>query len=138
MILAGCCTTGDQPMVSTAAPAAVDAVVAAPEPADVVEPRQRQRQSREAMMVRAIQTSLTRIGYETGFVDGVAGPKTRAAIRQYQANNGLVADGEPTPRLVEDLKTRLSRPRASPLHVGTDLAPPAQHPHEEAAKDEEG
>ena len=137
MILSGCCTTGDQGAVSTAP--TVVAVVAAPEPADIVEPaKPKQRQSREAMMVRSIQTSLARLGYETGFIDGIAGPKTRAAIRQYQENNGLAADGEPTERLAEDLKGRLTRPRTSPLHVGADLAPPAQHPHEEAAEDDEG
>src|SRR5687768_13924491 len=106
LILSGCCTTRE-PALSTA-PAAVVAVVATPEPADVVEPpRQRQRQSREALMVRSIQTNLARLGYENGFIDGTAGPRTRAAIRQYQENNGLAPDGEPTPRLAEDLKARL-------------------------------
>ena len=108
LILCGCCTT-PEPALSTA-PTTVVAVMATPEPADVVEPPRRQRsaaQTREAMMVRSIQTSLVRLGYETGFIDGIAGPRTRAAIRQYQENNGLAADGEPTPRLAEDLKTRL-------------------------------
>ena len=110
MILSGCCTTGDQPALSTT-PAAVVAVVTTPEPADVAEPpRNRQRsaaQSREAMVIRSIQTSLARLGYQTGFIDGIAGARTRAAIREYQENNGLPADGEPTQRLAEDLKARL-------------------------------
>jgi peptidoglycan hydrolase-like protein with peptidoglycan-binding domain len=107
LFLSGCCTTRE-PALSTA-PVALVAVMATPEPTDV-EPPRRQRsaaQAREAMMVRSIQTSLVRLGYETGSVDGVAGPRTRAAIRQYQENNGLAADGEPTPRLAENLKTRL-------------------------------
>ena len=46
-------------------------------------------------------------GGEQGPADGVAGPKTRTAIRQYQQNNGLGIDGTPSPSLSEHIRARL-------------------------------
>jgi membrane-bound lytic murein transglycosylase B len=43
----------------------------------------------------ALQTRLNSLGYDAGEPDGVMGPKTRAALRAYQASTGLVADGYP-------------------------------------------
>lgn len=43
--------------------------------------------------VREIQTCLKNAGFYKGEVDGVKGRKTRAAIRKFQAENGLAADG---------------------------------------------
>jgi len=42
-----------------------------------------------------LQHHLLKNGYSLGIggIDGVYGPSTRAAVRQYQRNNGLVADG---------------------------------------------
>jgi membrane-bound lytic murein transglycosylase B len=42
---------------------------------------------------RELQIMLTRLGYDTGGVDGVVGPDTRTAIRGWQAAQGLPADG---------------------------------------------
>ena len=43
--------------------------------------------------VRNIQTKLKNWGYYTGSVDGVYGSRTVAAVKSFQRNNGLTADG---------------------------------------------
>ena len=43
--------------------------------------------------VAAVQRRLARGGYYHGSIDGVIGPGTRAAIRAFERNNGLPADG---------------------------------------------
>ena len=43
--------------------------------------------------VRTLQTKLNRWGYNCGSVDGIFGSKTQTAVKQFQKNNGLVADG---------------------------------------------
>lgn len=42
---------------------------------------------------RGVQAALASLGYDPGPVDGVAGTRTRAAVRAFQADAGLVADG---------------------------------------------
>jgi len=43
--------------------------------------------------VAAVQRRLARGGYYHGSIDGVIGPGTRTAIRAFERNNGLPADG---------------------------------------------
>ena len=43
--------------------------------------------------VKTVQTKLKRWGYYTGAVDGIYGPKTKAAVKSFQKKNGLTADG---------------------------------------------
>jgi len=43
--------------------------------------------------ILTIQQTLNLLGYDTGVPDGMAGPKTRSATRQFQSDIGLVADG---------------------------------------------
>lgn len=43
--------------------------------------------------IKTIQQKLKNWGYYTGNVDGINGPKTIAAIKQFQRKNGLTADG---------------------------------------------
>ena len=43
--------------------------------------------------VLTIQQTLNLLGYNTGVPDGMAGPKTRSATKQFQSDIGLVADG---------------------------------------------
>ncbi len=47
--------------------------------------------SRENM--QTIQKTLNLLGYDAGEPDGIAGPKTRAAARNFQADIGMIADG---------------------------------------------
>jgi len=42
----------------------------------------------------SVQRKLRKLGYYNGSVDGDIGPKSRAAIRAYQEENGLEATGQ--------------------------------------------
>lgn len=42
---------------------------------------------------KTVQTKLKRWGYYKGSVDGIFGPKTKAAVRLFQQKNGLAVDG---------------------------------------------
>ncbi len=42
---------------------------------------------------KVIQQRLKQWGYYTGAIDGILGPKSIAAIKKFQKNNGLVVDG---------------------------------------------
>jgi len=45
---------------------------------------------------RAVQTALDRIGYDPGTIDGIMGPNTRSAIREFQASIGAIQTGRLT------------------------------------------
>lgn len=51
------------------------------------------RQGSSGTAVRTIQEKLVRWGYFEGPVDGIYGSKTAAAVRRFQQQNGLSADG---------------------------------------------
>ena len=51
-----------------------------------------------------LQTRLARLGFYTDEADGLLGPKTRSAVRMFQKQIGLPADGHPTPQLVQRLQ----------------------------------
>ncbi|MCG6902405.1 MAG: lytic murein transglycosylase [Rhodobacter sp.] len=51
-----------------------------------------------------LQRRLSAAGFDTEGSDGVIGPKTQAAIRAYQARNGLPVTGEPTVALLRRLR----------------------------------
>ena len=44
--------------------------------------------------VEQVQKKLAALGYATGKIDGIYGPQTAAAVMEFQADRGLVADGE--------------------------------------------
>lgn len=46
-------------------------------------------------LIARMQTLLLEQGYSVGEVDGMMGPATRAALREYQSREGLIADGFP-------------------------------------------
>ena len=56
-----------------------------------------------AKAVRNIQAILGKNGYDAGPADGVMGEKTRSAIKAFQADNGMQADGEVDDELVKAL-----------------------------------
>jgi peptidoglycan hydrolase-like protein with peptidoglycan-binding domain len=41
-----------------------------------------------------IQSGLVALDYDSGPVDGIAGPRTRAAVRDFQRDQGLAVTGE--------------------------------------------
>lgn len=51
-----------------------------------------------------MQNRLARLGFYTEDVDGLLGPKTRSAVRLFQKQIGLPADGHPTPQLIARLQ----------------------------------
>jgi hypothetical protein len=51
-----------------------------------------------------VQESLARRGYYPGQIDGVIGPETRTAIREFQRDNGLPVTGRITPQLLQALR----------------------------------
>jgi membrane-bound lytic murein transglycosylase B len=57
--------------------------------------------------VRSIQAVLGRLGYDAGPADGVAGPKTRTAIRQYQEQKRLLVDGQPSDALLAHIRQQM-------------------------------
>jgi localization factor PodJL len=56
--------------------------------------------------VAYLQAKLNRLGYDAGEADGLMGPRTRGAIRAYQKDAGLAADGRLTPGLLEAVFAR--------------------------------
>ena len=55
--------------------------------------------------VREIQAELQREGYDVGPLDGRLGPRTKAAIREYEQRNGLPVDGSPSRSLREHMRS---------------------------------
>ncbi|MBL8707436.1 MAG: peptidoglycan-binding protein [Rhodospirillales bacterium] len=53
-----------------------------------------------------VQSELNAAGYNVGNPDGRNGPRTASAIRSYQANSGLVQDGQPSVPLLDHLRAR--------------------------------
>ncbi len=49
---------------------------------------------------KTLQTSLTQMGFDTNGVDGILGPDSRAAIRNFQRSRGLPADGYASAKLL--------------------------------------
>ena len=57
-------------------------------------------------MVRDIQSGLQRLGYNPGSADGRMGPKTSAAIRKYQQDNGMTVDGRPSQAVLDSIRSK--------------------------------
>jgi Putative peptidoglycan binding domain len=61
-------------------------------------------QSESASIQVLVQDALARRGYYPGQVDGVIGPETRSAIREFQRDNGLPVTGQMNSHLIQALK----------------------------------
>jgi peptidoglycan hydrolase-like protein with peptidoglycan-binding domain len=70
-------------------------------------------QTNSADSVKQAQQTLKDKGYYTGNVDGIMGPKTRSALRQYQAKEKLTANGRLTAETAQ--------------HLGVGDVTPGQH-----------
>lgn len=53
--------------------------------------------------VAELQQRLSEKGYHSGPADGIPGPITRKAIQRFQQENGMVADGYPSPAVMAEL-----------------------------------
>ena len=56
------------------------------------------------VVLRATQTLLNRLGYNAGPADGIMGPRTRNAIRNFERTIGWPETGRATPRLLNRMK----------------------------------
>lgn len=74
-----------------------------------------------------VQSELNAAGYNVGTPDGRNGPRTASAIRSYQANAGLVQDGQPSVPLLDNLRARrgVGPVGAAPAAVAPAPPPPA-------------
>ena len=54
--------------------------------------------------IKELQRLLSDLGYDAGGSDGIVGPKTRLAIKNYQGKSQLPADGYPTMNLLKRLR----------------------------------
>jgi lipoprotein-anchoring transpeptidase ErfK/SrfK len=78
----------------------------------------RRKAEEEARETRELQTALADLGYYDGGIDGDPGPLTVAAVKDFQAVNGLRVDGDPGPRTLAALASDDARPRPPPAPEG--------------------
>lgn len=64
--------------------------------------------------VRALQDLLAGLGYDCGLADGIYGARTIAAVRQYQMDRGLEADGIAGPQTQMALAADGAKPKPAP------------------------
>jgi Putative peptidoglycan binding domain/FecR protein len=57
-------------------------------------------------LVRSVQEMLKREGFDFGPVDGILGPRTAAALREFQQRRGLPRSGEPDEATLKELNVR--------------------------------
>ncbi len=95
--------------------AVVEAIATAPEasveeaPASAQTTIQAPQKSTSALSFEEkIQTALHQAGYYSGVIDGKVGPQTRKAIRSFQEENGLKADGLVGPTTWQALRKHYS------------------------------
>lgn len=96
--------------------------VAAPQPQNIKSPVQA-----DAALIADIQTMLANLGYDPGPADGIMGPRTKAAVQQFQATSNMPVDGNVSPALESALQRE--------YNVQTEVAePPAGDPSARALK----
>ena len=69
--------------------------------------------------ISRVQTALTASGHYNGQIDGVAGPQTHSALRDFQSENGLVGHGNVTAETAQalgvgDVVSGTAQPAAAP------------------------
>lgn len=57
----------------------------------------------DSQQIRQVQETLSDKGYEVGPVDGIMGPQTSGALREFQQDEGLAATGQPDQQTLEAL-----------------------------------
>src|SRR5262249_44712908 len=75
--------------------------------------------------VLGLQKALKKLGFDPGNLDGIMGPLTKAAIKQFQRASGLAADGVLGPRPRAALAKALGGGGAAANGTQTPSAPPA-------------
>ncbi len=67
--------------------------------------------------VRELQRRLSRLGFDTGYDDGIFGVQTFEAVREFQLNAGLAVDGIAGPGTVDHLQRLHRRHQEAPAYV---------------------
>lgn len=67
------------------------------------------KSSKGQPFVRNIQSGLSRLGFNPGPVDGIAGHRTKLAIRQYQKSKNLPVNGRATRSLEQQILADANR-----------------------------
>ncbi len=81
--------------------------------------------------VKAVQQALKDKGLDPGPVDGVNGPKTRAAIKEYQTQQHLTADGRIGPKTLDSLGVKQAEPATQFKASGENI----KHSYTKGGKD---
>lgn len=81
------------------------------------------RRSRQEITAN-IQAVLNRLGYDAGPVDGLVGPATWGAVKRFQEDHAMPANGSITPEVTRALfaAAGLNQPEAARLYVRQDFA----------------
>jgi peptidoglycan hydrolase-like protein with peptidoglycan-binding domain len=70
------------------------------------------KKSSKGEAVTRLQEGLHQLGYDAGAVDGIFGPNTERAVKEFQTNNGLAADGVVGPKTWTALEEAFTSQRA--------------------------
>ncbi len=89
-------------------------------------PSQASAQGADRELMKAAQQALKDKGYDPGSVDGNMGPKTEAALREYQQKEGLTATGTADAETMAKLTAAVGTPAASP--AGSSSGPSKEQP----------
>ena len=71
-----------------------------------------------------LQKSLKKVGFDPGVIDGIFGGNTEAAVKQFQAGNGLLVDGKVGPNTKAALCSALNSLPVPPNPVPPNPVPP--------------
>ena len=91
---------------------------------------QAQQQSRSPELVKQVQEKLSAAGHEAGPSDGVLGPKTQAALKEFQEKEGLQASGQLDQQTLAALEIYTPEGSAS-SSVGASSQPETQQQKQE-------
>lgn len=87
------------------------------------------RKNSDPGAIKSLQTFLASAGFDPGGIDGKYGQRTEAAIRAFQASNGLIVDGKAGPETQKALHTALGTKLAQAYGNNYNTAyPSAQAP----------
>ena len=112
-------------MFATRTPIAAETIEVAHKPVKVSAPRSIVTNETERDLLREVQTALLARGYYKGSVDGIAGSRTRVAIKKFQRERSLPASGEASVRLLTQiLMAPASKPVAVPAPTNRSPAAP--------------
>jgi len=84
--------------------------------------------SSDSSTVKQVQQALNDKGLDAGPVDGIAGPKTQAALQKFQKDQNLSGSGSIDNQTLAALNVGGSTSSSSGASPQNDQAPPAQSP----------